>query len=82
VNREEAAVTIQEPAEAEPATRTLRTLLDAAGLPASDAEVAALVDQYPAMRAGVDALYLPPAARYVDPALRFRADVAPISDWG
>jgi hypothetical protein len=61
-------------------TAELRMLLDAAGLPASDAEVAALTEQYPAMRAGVDALYAPPEVRYADPALRFRADAA-ITDW-
>ncbi|HEY4007876.1 MAG TPA: hypothetical protein VGM60_22230 [Pseudonocardia sp.] len=58
----------------------LRMLLDAAGLPASDAEVAALARQYPAMRAGVDALYAPAAVRYVDPALGFTAG-ATIVDW-
>ncbi|HZZ45566.1 MAG TPA: hypothetical protein VFE65_01630 [Pseudonocardia sp.] len=58
----------------------VRMLLDAAGLPASDDEVAALAAHYPAIRAAADALYTPPAVRYVDPALRFRAD-ASITDW-
>ena len=57
-----------------------RMLLEAAGLPASDAEVAALAAQYPALRAATDALYAPPAVRYADPALRFRAE-ARITDW-
>jgi hypothetical protein len=55
-------------------------LLAAAGLPASEEEVQALAAQYPAIRAGADALYAPPAGRYVDPALRFHAD-ATITDW-
>jgi hypothetical protein len=64
----------------EPPISEVRMLLEAAGLPASDAEVAGLAAQYPAIRAAADALYAPPAARYVDPALRFRAD-ATITDW-
>ena len=64
----------------EPPTAELRTMLDAAGIPASDVEVAALAAQYPAMRTLVDALYTPPAVRYADPALRFKAD-ATITDW-
>ena len=51
-----------------------------AGLPASDAEVAALAAHYPALREATDALYAPAAVRYADPALRFRADAA-IVDW-
>lgn len=58
----------------------LRMMLDAAGIPASDAEVAALATQYPAMRTLVDALYTPPAVRYADPALRFKAEAA-ITGW-
>jgi len=58
----------------------VRMLLGAAGLPASDAEVAVLADHYPALRAATDALYAPPAVRYADPALRFRAE-AEIVDW-
>jgi hypothetical protein len=57
-----------------------RTRLAAAGLPASDAELADLAAALPLQRAAVDALYAVPAARYVDPALRFRADAA-IVDW-
>jgi hypothetical protein len=59
---------------------TVAALLAAAGLPASDTEIAALAANYPAHRAGVDALYAPPAVRYADPALRFRAQ-ARITDW-
>ncbi|HVV09866.1 hypothetical protein [Amycolatopsis sp.] len=58
----------------------MKTLLAAAKLPASEAEVAALAAGYEAQRAAVDALYDVPAARYVDPALRFRA-AARIEDW-
>jgi hypothetical protein len=61
---------------------TVRSMLAAAGLPASDAEVAALTAAYPIQRAGVDELYTAPEVRYLDPALRFRADaVAPGVDW-
>jgi hypothetical protein len=63
----------------EPSTE-VRVLLTAAGLPASDAEVAALAAHYPALREATDALYSPPAVRYADPALRFRAE-AEIVDW-
>ena len=61
-------------------TAEVRMLLDAAGLPASDEEVAALAAHYPALREATDALYAPPEVRYADPALRFRAD-AQIVDW-
>ncbi|HEX4248107.1 MAG TPA: hypothetical protein VH008_09570 [Pseudonocardia sp.] len=61
-------------------TAEVRMLLAAAGLPASDAEVAALAAHYPALREATDALYAPAAVRYADPALRFRAD-AQIVDW-
>ena len=64
----------------EPALARVRTLLEAAGIPASDDEVAELAARYPAVRAAVDSLYAAPAARYADPALRFRAD-ARITDW-
>ncbi|GAA3542457.1 hypothetical protein GCM10022222_27680 [Amycolatopsis ultiminotia] len=61
-------------------TVVVRTLLTAAGLPASESEVAAYAAGYPAQRSGLDALYELPAARYADPALRFRAG-ATIEDW-
>ncbi|HEX4360773.1 MAG TPA: hypothetical protein VH141_24785 [Pseudonocardia sp.] len=63
----------------EPSTE-VRLLLAAAGLPASDDEVAALAAHYPALREATDALYAPPEVRYADPALRFRAE-AEIVDW-
>lgn len=53
---------------------------NAAGIAASDDEVAELAARYPVVRAAVDALCAPAAARYADPALRFRAD-AHITDW-
>ena len=46
--------------------------LQAAGIPASGAEVDAFVAIYPALRAGADALYLE-VLRYEEPALRFSA---------
>jgi hypothetical protein len=58
----------------------VRTLLAAAHLPASDREVGALADGYAGQRAAVDALYAAPGVRYVDPALRFRAE-ARLTDW-
>lgn len=60
--------------------QTLHHLLAAARLPATEAELAAYLRTYEANRAAVDALYAVPAARYVDPALRFRAG-ARITDW-
>lgn len=61
---------------------TVATLLDQAGIPASDAEVDALATAHPTFRAGVDALYAPTEVRYLDPALRFRAEaVGPETDW-
>ncbi|GAA4658131.1 MULTISPECIES: hypothetical protein [Amycolatopsis] len=61
-------------------TEVLKNLLAAAQLPASEAETAAYVSAYEMHRAAVDALYAVPAARYVDPALRFRA-AGRIEDW-
>ncbi|WP_405164106.1 amidase family protein [Nocardia sp. NBC_01499] len=59
---------------------TIRTLLGAAGLPASAAEMAGLATTYPAFRASIDALYAVPAARYVDRATRFHA-AARLAGW-
>lgn len=59
---------------------TTRLLLAAASLPADAGELALLTAQYPRRRADVDALYAVPAARYADPALRFRAG-ATIEEW-
>ncbi|WAL64347.1 hypothetical protein ORV05_25730 [Amycolatopsis cynarae] len=58
----------------------LKTLLAAAKLPASETEIAAYAAAYGPQRAAVDALYEVSAARYADPALRFRAS-ARIEDW-
>ncbi|MFC5831822.1 hypothetical protein [Nonomuraea insulae] len=55
-------------------------LLTAAGLTVPEDEIALIAAGYDLQRAGVDALYAVPEARYVDPALRFRAD-ARIVDW-
>ncbi|MFI6041472.1 hypothetical protein ACIA8C_07540 [Nocardia sp. NPDC051321] len=59
----------------------IRTLLDAAGLPASKAEIAGLATTYLAYRAAIDALYVVPAAQYADPATRFHA-AARLAEWG
>ncbi|WP_328472635.1 hypothetical protein [Streptomyces sp. NBC_00448] len=59
---------------------TTRLLLAAASLPVDAGELALLTAQYPRRRADVDALYAVPAARYADPALRFRAG-ATIEEW-
>ena len=59
---------------------TVKTLLDQAGLPASDDEIAAYAAGFAIQRAAVDALYAVPEARYAEPALRFRAS-ARIADW-
>jgi hypothetical protein len=61
-------------------SEVLKNLLAAAQLPASEAETAAYETAYVAQRAAVDALYEVSAARYVDPALRFRAG-ARIAQW-
>ncbi|MFB8275453.1 hypothetical protein [Nocardia colli] len=58
----------------------IRTLLNAAGLPANSAEIAGLATTYLAYRAAIDALYAVPAARYVDPATRFHAS-ARVEEW-
>jgi hypothetical protein len=49
-------------------------LLSRARLPLSAVELAELAASYPLQQAGVEALYAVPEARYVDPAMRFRAD--------
>lgn len=64
------------------AMTTVRTLLVASGLPATEEEVTALAAGYPALRASVDELYAAPEVRYLDPALRFRADAVSVGiDW-
>jgi hypothetical protein len=56
-------------------------LLAAAGLSPSPEEVAMFSAGYPALRAAIDGLYQVPAARYADPALRFRAADTTRADW-
>ena len=53
---------------------TVRALLGAAGLPASDTEIEAYSSGFPGLRAGLDMLHNAAGARYIDPALRFRAE--------
>ncbi|GAA4560158.1 hypothetical protein [Pseudonocardia xishanensis] len=67
--------------ETDPVIDTVRALLAAAHLPASDAEIEAYAIGYPGLRAGVEALYAAPEVRYLDPALRFQADPGPAADW-
>jgi hypothetical protein len=59
---------------------TVRLALRASALPATEQEIRMLATGYPHQRAAVDALYDAPGVRYVDPALRFRAQ-ARITDW-
>ncbi|MBF8193452.1 hypothetical protein ITP53_48825 [Nonomuraea sp. K274] len=61
-------------------TETVGRLLAAAGLTVPENEIELLAAGYALQRAGVDALYAVPEARYADPALRFRAD-ARMTDW-
>jgi hypothetical protein len=58
----------------------VRALLAEARLPASEAEIRTLAMTHRAQREAVHDLYTAQAARYVDPALRFRAH-ARIIDW-
>ncbi|MET9018385.1 hypothetical protein ABZV93_00230 [Actinopolymorpha sp. NPDC004070] len=58
----------------------VKVMLAAAGLPASEEEIAILAGEYAGQRASTDALYDVAEARYVDPALRFRADTR-VADW-
>jgi hypothetical protein len=53
----------------------VRGMLAAAGMPASEEEIAGLAAVYPHLRAAVDALYADPALRYVQPALHVQAEV-------
>jgi hypothetical protein len=62
------------------ALATVTRLLAAAGLSPSADEVAALAGTYPRDRAGVDALYAIPEARYTAPALIFDP-VPTFVDW-
>jgi hypothetical protein len=58
----------------------VQVMLAAAGLRPSEAELAALVENYPAQRAGIESLYELPGARYEDHGLVFEAD-PPLADW-
>ncbi|WP_261540346.1 hypothetical protein [Burkholderia multivorans] len=63
------------------AVATVRVLFSAAGLPASEAEIAGIALGYAGLRAGINALYALPSVRYADPALRFRPDAGPSQPW-
>lgn len=58
-----------------------RTMLAAAGLSPAPEEAAMICSCYPALRAGIEAMYDVSAARYADPALRFRAADTERVDW-
>ncbi|MGH3249762.1 MAG: hypothetical protein ACRDOI_26665 [Trebonia sp.] len=58
-----------------------RAMLAASGLSPAPDEAAAMGAAYPAFRAAIDALYDVAAARYADPALRFRAADTGHADW-
>ncbi len=58
-------------AQASDAEVTVRALLEAAGIPASDEELAKFVEMYPALREGADRLY-GDEWRTEEPALSFR----------
>jgi hypothetical protein len=57
------------------------TLLAASGLSPAPDEAAMMCAAYPAFRSAIDALYDVAAARYADPALRFRAADTERADW-
>jgi len=58
-------------AQASNAEVTVRALLEAAGIPASEEELAKFVEMYPALRDGADRLY-GDEWRTEEPALSFR----------
>lgn len=58
-------------AQASNAEATVRALLEAAGIPASEEELAKFVEMYPALRDGADSLYSD-EWRNEEPALSFR----------
>lgn len=58
-----------------------RAMLAAFGLSPGPDEAAMLCATFPAFRAAMDTLYDVPAARYADPALRFRAADTGHADW-
>lgn len=58
-----------------------RVLLTASGLLPAQEEAATMCAAYPAFRAAIDVLYDVTAARYADPALRFRAADTTRTDW-
>ncbi|TAM66420.1 hypothetical protein [Mycobacterium sp.] len=60
---------------------SVRALLTSSGLSPGPDEVAVLCSGYPAFRALIDALYSVAAARYAEPALRFRAADTTHTDW-
>jgi hypothetical protein len=68
--------TVPDDAETEAAA-----MLAASGLSPGPDEAVMMCAGYPAFRAAIDALYDVTAARYADPALRFRAVDTGRADW-
>jgi len=60
---------------------TVRTLLAAAGIPATEDEILKFTEDYPRLRGMVDLLHAVPEARYEAPGLLF--DPTPtFAEWG
>jgi hypothetical protein len=59
----------------------VKLMLDRAGLPVSEAELAKLTDAYSQQQAGIESLYKVEAARYESPCLHFTATPT-FADWG
>jgi hypothetical protein len=51
-------------------TAAVRGMVEAAGLPLSEEELAGFIEAYPLLRAGADSLYIE-EVRYEEPALLF-----------
>jgi hypothetical protein len=63
------------------ANEIVKSMLAAAGLPASAYEIEALVEAYPDHKLGVESLYAVADARYESPAFVFSANPT-LADWG
>ena len=59
----------------------VKLMLDRAGLPASDAELAKLTDAYAQQQSGIESLYSLAATRYEAPCLHF-TPTPTFAEWG
>ena len=59
----------------------VKLMLDRAGLPVTDAELAKLTEAYTQQQAGIESLYKVAAARYEAPCLHF-TPTPTFADWG